>query len=92
MALNMSVKQFVVWQRLNDLNHYLLYFPEENPRLDQASCYILLLAKAPELHEAIVNSNFEIFEMSYEESISSIGEFGKDQAHQRSQSFLSTSR
>jgi hypothetical protein len=29
MGLNTSVQQFV--ERLNDLNRYLLYFPEENP-------------------------------------------------------------
>jgi hypothetical protein len=34
MGLNTSVQQFV--ERLNDLNLYLLYFPEENPKqLDQ---------------------------------------------------------
>jgi hypothetical protein len=34
MGLNTSVQQFVEW--LNDLNRYLLYFPEENPKqLDQ---------------------------------------------------------
>jgi hypothetical protein len=34
MGLNMSVQQFV--ERLNDLNRYLLYFPEEAPKqLDQ---------------------------------------------------------
>jgi hypothetical protein len=34
MGLNMSVQQFV--ERLNDLNRYLLYFPEERPKqLDQ---------------------------------------------------------
>jgi hypothetical protein len=34
MVLNTSVKQFV--DRFNDLNRYLLYFPEENPKqLDQ---------------------------------------------------------
>jgi hypothetical protein len=34
MGLNTSVQQFV--ERLNDLNCYLLYFPEENPKqLDQ---------------------------------------------------------
>jgi hypothetical protein len=32
MGLNTSVKQFVEKQRLNDLNRYLLYFPEENPK------------------------------------------------------------
>jgi hypothetical protein len=34
MGLNMSVQHFV--KRLNDLNRYLFYFPEENPKqLDQ---------------------------------------------------------
>jgi hypothetical protein len=34
MSLNTSVQQFV--ERLNDLNRYILYFPEENPKkLDQ---------------------------------------------------------
>jgi hypothetical protein len=34
MGLNTSLKQFV--ERLNDLNRYLLYFSEENPKqLDQ---------------------------------------------------------
>jgi hypothetical protein len=61
MGLNTSVQQFV--ERLNDLNRYLLYFPEENPKqLDQA--------KAPEWHEAMVNANIDIFEMTYEESVS----------------------
>jgi hypothetical protein len=33
-GLNTSVRQFV--ERLNDLNRYLLYFPEENPmQVDQ---------------------------------------------------------
>jgi hypothetical protein len=30
MGLNTFIQQFV--ERLNDLNHYLLYFPEENPK------------------------------------------------------------
>jgi hypothetical protein len=30
MGLDTSVQKFV--ERLNDLNHYLLYFPEENPK------------------------------------------------------------
>jgi hypothetical protein len=48
MVLNTSVKQFV--ERLNDLNRYLLYFPEENPKqLDQDEIIqILDQAKAPE--------------------------------------------
>jgi hypothetical protein len=60
-CLNTSVQKFVEW--LNDLNRYQLYFPEENPKqLDQA--------KAPEWHEAMVNANTDIFEMSHEESVS----------------------
>jgi hypothetical protein len=70
MVLNKSVQQFV--ERLNDLNRYLLYFPEENPRqLDQDEIIeILDQAKAvdPESHEAMVNANIDIFEMYYEES------------------------
>jgi hypothetical protein len=70
MCLNTSVQQFV--ERLNDLNRYLLYFPEENPKqLDQNEIIeILDQAKAPEWHEAMVNANIDIFEMSYEESVS----------------------
>jgi hypothetical protein len=70
MGLNTSVQQFV--ERLNDLNCYLLYFPEENPKqLDQDEIIeILNQAKAPEWHEAMVNENIDIFEMTYEESIS----------------------
>jgi hypothetical protein len=57
---------------LNDLNRYLFYFPEENPKqLDQDEIIeILDQAKAPEWHEAMVNANIDIFEMSYEESVS----------------------
>jgi hypothetical protein len=59
MGLNTSVQQFV--ERLNDLNRYLFYFPEENPKqLDQDEIIkILDQAKAPEWHEAIVNANIE---------------------------------
>jgi hypothetical protein len=61
MGLITSLQQFV--ERLNGLNCCLLYFPEESPKqLDQA--------KAAEWREATVNSNIEIFEMSYEESVS----------------------
>jgi hypothetical protein len=47
MGLNTSVQQIV--ERLNDLNRYLLYFPEENPKqLDQDRIIeILDQAKAP---------------------------------------------
>jgi hypothetical protein len=71
MNLNTSVQQFV--ERLNDLNRYLLYFPEENLKLDQDEIIESLdQAKAcdPEWHEAMVNANIEIFEMSYGESVS----------------------
>jgi hypothetical protein len=72
MGLNTSVQQFV--ERLNDLNRYLLYFPEENPKqLDQDEIIeILDQAKGwdPEWHEAMVNENIDIFEMYYEESVS----------------------
>jgi hypothetical protein len=76
---------------LNDLNLYLLYFPEENPKqLDQVEIEITEIlnqpndldpdeiieildqgkAWDPEWHEAMVNANIDIFEMSYEESVS----------------------
>jgi hypothetical protein len=70
MGLDTSVQQFV--ERLNNLNHYVLYFPEENPKqLDQDEIIeILDQAKAPEWHEAMVNANIDIHEMAYEESVS----------------------
>jgi hypothetical protein len=48
MGLNTSVQQFV--ERLNDLNRYLLYSPEENPKqVDQDEIIeILDQGKAPE--------------------------------------------
>jgi hypothetical protein len=72
LGLNTSVQQFVEKQGLNDLNRYLLYFPEEYlKQLDQDEIIeVLDQAKAPEWHEAMVNSNIDIFEMSYEESVS----------------------
>jgi hypothetical protein len=70
MSLSTSVQQFV--DRLNDLNCYLFYFLEENPKqLDQDEIIeILDRAKAPEWHEGMVNTSIDIFEMSYEESVS----------------------
>jgi hypothetical protein len=63
MDLNESLQQFV--EMLNDLNRYLLYFSEENPKqLDQAK------ARDPEWHEAMENAIIDSFEMSYEESVS----------------------
>jgi hypothetical protein len=66
MGLYTSVQQFV--ERLNDLNRYLLYFPEENPKqLDQDEIIeILDQSKALEWHEAMVNANIDIFEISHE--------------------------
>jgi hypothetical protein len=59
---------------LNDLNRYLLYFPEENPKqLDQDEIIeILDQSKAwdPDWHGAIVNTKIDIFEISHEESVS----------------------
>jgi hypothetical protein len=72
MGLNTSIQQFV--ERLNNLNRYLLNLPEENPKqLDQDEVIeIVDQAKAwdPEWHEAMVNVNIDIFEMTYEESVS----------------------
>jgi hypothetical protein len=70
LGLNTSVQQFL--ERLNDLNNYLLYFPEENSKqLDQDEIIgILDQAKAPEWHEEMVNTNIDNFEISYEESVS----------------------
>ena len=85
MGPSTSVQQFV--ERLNDLNCYLLYFPEEPPKqLDQDEIIeILDQAKAPEWHEAMVALNIDIFEMSYEESVllQAFEEFGENPAHQR---------
>jgi hypothetical protein len=46
-----------------------LYFPEENPKQLHQDEIIEILdqAKAPEWHEAMVNANIDIFEMSYGE-------------------------
>jgi hypothetical protein len=72
MGLNTSVQQFV--ERLNDLNRYLLYFPEENPKQSDQDEIMEILDQAkisnPEWHEAMVNANIDIFEMSHEESVS----------------------
>jgi hypothetical protein len=55
MGLNTSIEQFV--ERLNDLNRYLLYFPEGEPKqFDQDKIIeILDQSKAwyPEWHEAM---------------------------------------
>jgi hypothetical protein len=97
MVLNTSIQQFV--ERFNDLNRYLLYFHEENPKqLDYDKIIdILDQAKAwdPEWHEEMVNANIDICEMSYEESVSYFqlsGELGENQAYQRCKSCFITSR
>jgi hypothetical protein len=63
MGLDTPIQQLV--ERLNDLNRYLLFFPEENPKqLDQDEIIeILDQAKAvdPEWHEAMVNANVDIY-------------------------------
>jgi hypothetical protein len=53
MGLHTCIQQFV--EMLNDLNRYLLYFPEENPKqLDQDEIIENLdQARAPEWHEAL---------------------------------------
>jgi hypothetical protein len=70
MGIDTSVQKFV--ERLNDLNRYLLYFPEENPKqLDQDEFIeILDQAKVLEWREAMVNANIDILEISNEESVS----------------------
>jgi hypothetical protein len=70
MGLNTYVQKFV--ERLNDLNRYLLYFPEENPKqLDQDEIIeILDQAKAPDCHEAMLNVKIDILEKPDEESVS----------------------
>jgi hypothetical protein len=71
MGLNTSVQQFV--EKLNDLNCYLLYFPEEKPKQFNDEI-IEILDQAKDLfsgrHEAMVNASINIFEMTYEESVS----------------------
>jgi hypothetical protein len=73
MGLNTSMQQFVENQRLNDLSRYLFYFPEEKPKqLDQDEISEILdeaKTRNPEWHEAMVNANIDIFEMTYEESV-----------------------
>jgi hypothetical protein len=72
MGNNTSIQQFV--ESLNDLNRYLLYFPEEHPKqLDQDEIIEILdqaQVRDPECHEAMVNANIDNFEISYEESVS----------------------
>jgi hypothetical protein len=59
---------------LNDLKLFLLYFSEENPKqLDQDEIIEILdqaKSRNPEWHEEMLNANIDIFEMTYEESVS----------------------
>jgi hypothetical protein len=59
---------------LNDINCYLFYFPEKYPKqLDQDKIIEILdqaKARDPETHESMDNANIDIFEMSYEDSVS----------------------
>jgi hypothetical protein len=59
---------------LNERNHFLLYFPGEQPKkIDQLEIIEFLdAAKAmdPEWHEVMVNANIDIFEISHAESVS----------------------
>jgi hypothetical protein len=68
MGLNTSAQKFV--ERLNDLNHYLLYFLEDHPKqLDQDEIIEILDHDKdldPEWYEAMVNANIDIFELYYE--------------------------
>jgi hypothetical protein len=82
---------------LNDLNHYLLYLPEENPmQLDQyVIIEILDQAKSPERHEAMVNSNIDIFWDVLRGTsflFQAFEELGEDQVHQQSKPCFTTSR
>jgi hypothetical protein len=72
MDLISLAQQFL--ERLNDLNCYFLYFPEENPKkLDRDEIIEMwdqTKAVDLELHEAMVNANIDIFEISYGEYVS----------------------
>jgi hypothetical protein len=72
MGLNTSIQQFL--ERFNDLNCYLLYFMEEHPKqLDQDEIIEILDQVKdwdPGWHEIMANIDIDIFEMSYEESVS----------------------
>jgi hypothetical protein len=96
MGLNTSVQQFL--KRLNDLNRYLLYFPEENPKqLDQYEIIEILDQAKPMLLSSM--KQWRMPTLTFLKClmrnlcvISSVRELGEDQTHQRSQSFLTTIR
>jgi hypothetical protein len=99
LGLNTSIQQFVESQPLNDLNRYLLYFPEDNPKqIDQDEIIEILDQSKPRL--GILNNmkqwsmpilTFLICLMKNRFLLQAFGELGEDQAQQRSQSFLTTS-
>ena len=64
-----TVQQFV--ERLNKLNRYLLFFPEEypTPLTQDEIIEIFDQAKPPNWHEAMISANIDIFEMDYEAAI-----------------------
>jgi hypothetical protein len=70
MGPNITVQQFV--ERLNELNHYLLFFPEEcsTPLTQDEIIEILDQAKPPNWHEAMVSANIDIFKMDCKLAIS----------------------
>jgi hypothetical protein len=65
MGPNTTVQQFL--DRINELNRYLLFFPEEcpPPQTQDEIIEILDQAKPPNWHEAMVSANIDIFEMAY---------------------------
>jgi hypothetical protein len=69
MGPNTTVQQFV--ERLNELNRYLLFFPEEcpTPLAQDEIIEILDQAIAPNWHEAMISANNDIFEMDYKSAI-----------------------
>jgi hypothetical protein len=71
-GLNKFVQQFK--ERLNEIYHYLLYFPEENSKQSDQDDIIensdQTKAMDPEWHEAMANVNTDNFEMSHEELVS----------------------
>jgi hypothetical protein len=86
-CIKTSVQQYS--ERLNGINRYLLYFPEENPKqLDQNEIIEILdraKVRDSERHEAMVNANIDIFEKSNDKSYSyfkQLENLEKKRAHQ----------
>jgi hypothetical protein len=70
MRPNTTVQQFV--ERGNELDRYLLFFPEEcpTPLTQDEIIEILDRAKPPSWHEAVVSANIDVFEMDFDSAIS----------------------